>query len=657
MRRDYRALLALVLLVLAQPLSAQSAPPLAPAAATEARPPLIPIAALTKDSGISDLQLSPDGSLIALRSQDKDSTSIAILDTATRAVQHRLSIPRKNELAWMQWAGNGKLLFALSAQTIFFGEDARISRLYYYDLTTRTMPFIGKGGMGLEGDDVLFVDPAGEFVLLSMQRSIYDYPSVWRFPLDSNPAKGAREVQRAVSEVWEWYADNAGAVRMGMAFQPGGKVRILYRASPEEPLRAIARLTEDNFDDAWWDVLRIRSGSDEGLVLKPDENGRMAVHKFNYATRSVGELVFAQPGWDIDAATVDDQGQLIAAFFTDDRDRVVWFDPKLKSLYARFEKAMPGKQIWITSRSRDGGKMLVWAGDEGDPGQTFLYDAAKRSLDGFSADLPELDRAATARPRPINYRTRDGHTVFGYLTLPRGRPALGLPLLIMPHGGPFGVRDKLEFDSLVQFLANRGYAVLQPNFRGSGGYGEAYYRLGMGQIGQAMQDDLDDAMDWAVQQGIADPARVCMIGASYGGYAALWGVIRNPERYRCAISFAGVTDWNRLLKYDRRYLSRSVNKLWRSEVLGEAGSADLDQVSPLLHIGKLNRPVLLAHGEEDTRVPLKQFIALRDAALKANRPVEAMTFAEEGHGLADPENRARWFSAIEAFLARQNPAD
>lgn len=662
MKQHWQAGLRVAILALAAagaPALAQpaAAPVPATSGASEARPAPIPIAALTTGSGISDMKMSPDGKFVAVRATGKDGRFVAILDTTTREVRHRIDLPKKSELNWYRWAGSGKLLVAMSAETVFFGEDARISRLFHYDLTTRALLFVGKPEMGLEGDDVLHVDPDGGFVLLSMQRTIYDYPSVWRFDLTQNPVKGAREVQRASDGIWNWFADNTGVVRMGMAYRRGGSVRVLYRTAADQPLKEIAKLSEDNLDDKIWDVVRIMSGTDEGLVREAGPDGRVAIRKFNYATRTVGDVVFSVPGWDVDGALVDEKGELVAAFHTDDRQRVTWFEPRMKSLYTRLSKALNGNQVWITSRARDDSRMLVWGGSEADPGQTFLYDATLRTMDAFVADLPDLDRSLTVTPQPISYVTRDQQTIHGYLTLPRGRPAKRLPLIVLPHGGPYGVRDILEFDSLVQLLANRGYAVIQPNYRGSGGYGEAHYKLGTGQMGRAMQDDLDDAMDWAVREGIADPARVCMLGSSYGGYAALWAVIRNPERYRCAVSFAGVTDWKRMLKYDSRYLSRSVNKLWRTEVLGEEKSADLDQVSPLLQIARLNRPVLLAHGDEDSRVPLKQFTALRDAAQKAGKPVEAMVFAGEGHGFEKDENRARWFAAIEAFLAKHNPAD
>lgn len=654
-KQGVRTLLGLLAVLVAQPTQA-TAPPASAATITEARPPRLSTQALTKGNGLGAMKLSPDGKLIALRSTSKAGDIIAILETDSQSVLHRLVLPKKNQLEWFRWAGNGKLLFSLSGEANFLGAEVRASRLYFFDLATKAMPFVGHRKMGLEGDDVLFIDPAGEYLLLAIQNSILDYPSVWRFPLDQEPGKGAKEVQRATQGIWEWFADDVGIVRLGMAFERS-KVRVLYRSKPEDPLREIAKLTEANVEDKLWDVLRITSGSDEGLILRPDESGRVAVRRFNYATRQVGEVVYAAPGWDVDEVLLDKDGKLLAAFYTDDRDQAVWFDPARKALQARLQRAMPGQDIWITSRAEDDSRMLVWAGNEGNPGQTFLYDAAKRTMDSFSAELPELDRGATVMPKPFRYTARDGTPINGYITVPRGRPAKGLPLILLPHGGPYGVRDKLEFDPIVQFLANRGYAVIQPNYRGSGGYGEAFYELGTGQIGRGMQDDIDDAMDWAVKEGLADPARVCVLGASYGGYAALWAAIRNPERYRCAVSFAGVTDWNKQLKYHAGFLTPKHNRKWRARVRGEDDTFNLNLVSPVAQINRLTRPILVAHGEDDPTVPFSQFTLLRDAAAKAGKPIETITFPGEGHGFSDDANRARYLDTIEAFLAKHNPAD
>ncbi len=645
---------AVALLLLSGPLTAQTVPP--PAPAEQTRPAQIPTKAFASSSGISDMMLSPDGNRIAVRATFEGKVSLAILDAANAAALQKLPVPAKTELEWFRWAGNDKMLMSISTTVPWFDDEAKLTRLYWFDIASGRINIIARKEQGLLGDDLLYTDPAGQYVLLAIQRTIYDYPSVWQFPLVADSGKQARQIQPQKPGVWDWYADDQGNVRVGFEVMPSRKLRIWYRSKPADELKMVAKLDENSSEDDYIDVLQIFSASDEGYVLKKDDSGHVALRKFNYATRQVGETVYAAPGWDVTDVDIDRAGKVTAAYYTDDRDKVVWFEPRMKAIQTRLERALKGSDVWVFSRAKDDSRMLVWAGHEDDPGGTYIYTAAKATLDPLVVSVPEVDRALLATPRPISYTARDKTTIHGYLTLPRGRTPKGLPLVIMPHGGPYWVRDKLEYDSEVQLLANRGYAVLQPNFRGSEGYGEKFDELGRGQIGRAMQDDLDDAMDWAVAQGIADPKRVCLVGASYGGYAALWGVIRNPERYRCAASFAGVTDWKRQLKYSSSFLAPKGKSKWRSRVVGDDNKFDLDLVSPLVQAARLTRPVLLTHGDADTTVPYKQFRLFRDATAKTGL-VESVTFAEEAHGFDKPENETLWYDRLEAFLKKHNPPD
>jgi dipeptidyl aminopeptidase/acylaminoacyl peptidase len=651
--------LALLALFQAEPLASQPAPTLAKSElAAGTRPARIPTDALTERSGLSDLKLSPDGSKIALRAVGADGkVQISILDSETRRAERSLTVSGDSTLEWTAWAGNKRLLVSLSRIGTIYGEDFRYSRLYVYDLDTRSFTFIGKKGMGIVGDDVLHIDPAGQYILLAMQRSILDWPAVWRFPLDGTAEETGKVVQKEQPSVWAWYADNDGVVRLAIKYLESGALEILYRKTQADEFKRIAKLDKNNIEKGVWQVLRIVGGSDQGFVLQDDGNGRQVLRHFNYATGQPGEVFYAQPGWDIESVWIGEDQKPVAVFYADDRDRVVWFDPKMKALQARLEKALKVEEVLIGSRARDDSRLLVWAGSEADPGMWYVYTAASAKLEGLFAEKPRLDLAALARPQPISYPARDGTKISGYLTLPVGRAPKGLPLIILPHGGPYGIRDKLDFDTEVQFLANRGYAVLQPNYRGSGGYGEAFETLGDGQIGRKMQDDLDDGMDWAVTQGFVDPKRVCVVGTSYGGYAALWAVTRNPERYRCAASFAGVTDWNSQLRYDRNYFTRDGSKKWKRRVSGEESGFNLDMVSPAKLVTRLTRPVLLAHGEKDTNVPFKQFKGMRDGAAKGGISLDLLVFPDEGHGFDKAENETKWLDRLGEFLTKHNPAD
>ncbi len=648
-------LLAALLFTPLNALSGQSSPN----AAAQVRPPLVPTAAFTARSGLSGMKLSPDGNRIALKAVASDGkTRLAVLDANTKQGLHNLEMPAKNELEWFRWAGNNRIIASLSQLGSIYGEDVTFTRLFVYDLTTRSFTFIGKKDMGIVGDDVLHIDPAGQFLLLSMQRTMVDYPSVWRFPLDGTAEKAGQQIQAQRQYVWSWYADDQGVVRMAIEVLDSGNLKLIYRRTADEKFRVAAVIDRVNKDKrGQWILAQIAAGSDEGHVLEKDDGGHYVLRKVNYSTGQTGETVFARSGTDIDDVWFDEQNKLVAAFWSDDRDRVEWFDPDLKALQTKLDKALLGNQVWIAGRSRDRSRMLVWAGRENDPGVWYIYTPAMRKLDLFFAEKPQIDPAQMAVPTAITYRARDGVEIKALLTLPPGRKPANLPLIVLPHGGPYGVHDKLEFETEAQFLANRGYAVLQPNYRGSGGSGDDFVKLGDGQIGRKMQDDLDDGMDWTVAQGFTDPKRVCMVGSSYGGYAALWAVIRNPERYRCAASFAGVTDWKMQLLYDKNYFSRESGRKWKAKISGSEAGFDLDLVSPVKQIGRLTRPVLLVHGERDFRVPFKQYTALKLAAGTAGKPLDLLTFPDEGHGFDKPVNSGRWLDTLEAFLRRHNPPD
>ena len=623
------------------------------AAKAEARPPVIPVASFAQRDLFSRPLMSPDGTRIAAFLAGTGGSGVRVLDAADGKGLAMARLGSDVEYGWHRWAGSDIVLISVSQLLPLFGEDVRVTRLLALKVSTGAKWFIGPKTMGVEGDDLLHVADDGSSVLLSFQKSINDWPGVTRISL-LDPSDRGKEIQRPLDGVWEWYADDQGIVRMGTGWRIN-KLRVLYRKSPDERFREIARIGEDDKDKVW-EVSRIVGGSDEAYILDEDEQGRRELVRYNLATRTKLETIYHNDQWDVTDAWLDDAGKPYAVDFTDDRDRRVWLEPTMAKLQGEFEKALKADEVWVGSRARDRSRMLVFAGGEADPGAYYVYDAGKRALAHFATMRPELDTQWLARPKPVSYTARDGTKVAGYLTLPRGRPASDLPLILMPHGGPFGVRDKLRYDDEIQFLANRGYAVLQPNFRGSGGYGSAFEDKGEGQIGRAMQDDIDDAMDWAVKQGIADKERVCVIGASYGGYAAMWAVLRNPERYRCAASFAGVTDWKKMLKYDAKFFSRKGARKWKTRVTGEP-DFDLDEVSPARTIARLKRPLLVAHGKRDTNVPFSQYKMLLAEAQKSGVTLDQLVFEEAGHGFDRPEDEERWLSGLETFLKKHNPAD
>lgn len=649
--------LLVLLAVLVVPATAQTAVQASPGTFAEQsaeRPPLLPSAAFAEMPFLTRPLLSPDGRHVAAVNVHDGKERVVIIHLSSGEAQ-AIAIEEKVELNWFRWAGDGKLLISLGSNLRLFSEEYWTTRLALYDMASKTSRVIVRPGQGLEGDDVLHVDPAGGWILLSVQKSIFDYPSVFRVDLSS---LAFSEVLKPRNDVWEWFADDSGVVRLGISFS-SYRTRVWYRPTEQEPFKLIAkpRISDEKaMRDGLFDAIRIYHGSDEGYVLSNEETGRFALYRFNYATREKGERIFDNPTNDIQSFETSVDGKsLLSATFTDDRERIHWFDASLGKIQSDIDTALKGRMNWIVSRSRDNKTFLVWTGATNDPGHYYVYNIDAGRMGRLFSVSSSLKRGQLAETRPVRYHARDGLEIPAYLTLPKGRPAKDLPLIVMPHGGPFGVRDMMQYDPEVQFLANRGYAVLQPNYRGSDSYGQSFYEKGFGQWGRGMQDDLDDGMDWLIKEQIIDPKRVCIVGTSYGGYAALWGATRNPERYRCAASFAGISDLERQLKYQITFfISKKYQKDWREKVQG-AKDFDLAGVSPINFIDQLQVPVMVVHGDEDQTVPIKQSAQYVSALKKAGKPHEYLAIAGEGHGTSNATNRKLWFDRLEAFLAKHNP--
>jgi dienelactone hydrolase len=626
--------------------------------AANERPPLIPARHFAERSQFNGAKLSLDGKLMALTTTVGDKATLAVFDPATKKALGAFPLAADAELDWFRWAGPSKIIVSVSMQGEFFNETVRFTRLALVNVEEKWAEILGRRNAVVEGDNVIFIAKDGSYALVSAQRTVYDYPSVFRYELARDGK--ISEVQTPREGVWRWYADDAGVVRLGTGWR-NNALRYFYREADGAKLRELTDVGEGAVkwpkgqDPKYSSISQILAGSDRGYVMRENEAGRVGLYLFDYARREVIDPVYLNEDWDVESVAMRG-GKPFAAFYTSDSQRVVWFDEAQRKLNERLDLALPEEEAWITSRADDDSRMLVWGGGAADPGAIYVYTPGESRLDQFDEMRPKLDFRQLAKPQPVSFKARDGVTINGYLTLPRGRAAKGLPLIVMPHGGPFWVRDTLTYNDEVQLLANRGYAVLQPNFRGSGGYGEDFHKLGAGQIGRKMQDDLDDAMDWLVGQGIADKGRACLVGGSYGGYASIWGLIRNPERWRCAASWAGVTDWARLLRYDRRFLSRNSLREWQGMVEGD-GSLELDEVSPYRLAAQLSRPLLLAHGTVDSRVPFSQYKAMRDAAASAPIPPTVLVIDGEGHSFSSIDNEAKWYEALDTFLAKHNPAD
>jgi dipeptidyl aminopeptidase/acylaminoacyl peptidase len=399
-------------------------------------------------------------------------------------------------------------------------------------------------------------------------------------------------------------------------------------------------------------------GTDHALATHDDDNGFSTLYEIDLTTQKDLRTVYAA-GEHREIADVEtDPGAttLLRAIDSGADAQVHWFDPALADLQAQFDKAVGGdpavaRRATIVSLSRDRKRMLVRVDRPDTPGGLYYYnvDAGTMNLIGWYSQ-----QLAGRRQSPVtlvHYQARDGLPIEAVLTLPKGRAAKNLPIVMLPHGGPWA-QDELAYDYWAQFIASLGYAVLQPNFRGSTGYGTTFLLKGEGQMGLAMQDDITDGLRWAVAQGIADPKRACIVGASYGGYAAMWGIAKDPDLYRCAIAIAGVASLRREVNdFGNELMQNKYTDDWKRM------TPDFLAVSPINAIPAIKAPLLLIHGEKDVTVDVGQSKSMYKRMLAAGKQVQFVDLPLADHHFGREADRKTLLSAMGAFLAKYNPAD
>ena len=348
-----------------------------------------------------------------------------------------------------------------------------------------------------------------------------------------------------------------------------------------------------------------------------------------------------------------DRKEILMAHYSDGLPEYKFINknhPESKT-YASLINSFPDKAVSFGGISRDGRRVLFTTYSDTDPGSYYLFDRDTGKATFLLSSMEWIRPETMAESTPISYKARDGEIIHGYLTMPRGVEHRNLPLIMHPHGGPHGPRDNWGFDPEVQYLANLGYAVLQPNFRGSGGYGNAFERKGYRQWGLKMIDDMTDGVRWAVAQGFADPKRVCSYGASYGGYAALQSVVREPDMYKCAIGYVGVYNMDLWLQ-DSDVADRKAGRAYQRRVFPE-DRASRNAQSAGYNIDRIKVPVMLVHGFEDKRVPVSQYEFLKKELEKAGKPAE-VTIVErkEGHGFYAYDAQINLYTKMAAFLRK-----
>ncbi len=368
-------------------------------------------------------------------------------------------------------------------------------------------------------------------------------------------------------------------------------------------------------------------------------------------TKKIGECIFEHPEVDVENLLYSDKRKKITgvAYFAEKRG-YHFFDTERAVLQKDLEDRLPDVEVALNGSNRDETVFIVRTYSDKTAGAYYLYDTTDKSLTLLSEISPWISAKNMAAMQPIQYTASDGLTIHGYLTLPVGKEAKNLPVVINPHGGPWA-RDYWGYNPEVQFLANRGYAVLQMNYRSSVGYGKEFWTKGFKQWGKKMQDDISDGVRWLISEGIADPKRIAIYGGSYGGYATLAGITFTPELYTCAVDYVGVSNLFTLFETLPPYWEQGRQMMY--EMIGnpETEEALLKEVSPIYHIENIRVPLFVAQGANDPRVKKEHSDQIVDALKKKNIAVEYMVKDNEGHGFHNEENRFDFYRAMEKFLA------
>ena len=626
---------------------------LAPTAPSAAEPP--PVEQFAQLPFMEAPSLSPDGKYLAARlaAGGKQMFGLfSLFDANAKPVIMELGEMQLN--SW-EWVNNDWLVLGVGAATKVEGYDVYLSRVVSVDRTGKTVKQLAWKDAGLNAGDVLWVARDGKpEILLALQTSIYiNYPGFYPKVIRVDVATGRwKEQDKPQEGVMAWYADANGVVRMGVGRADGGrKSRLLYRERDNQLFRTIDR-ADSRKDESLLRPSLFLAEPGKAVAIS-DQDGFDALYELDLATLTLGKRIYGEPGYDIDGVIPTNSGDgYMGIAVTTQRPGVRWIDAGQASIQAEIDKAVgPGRMARILSYNRDGSAMIVKVGGPDQPGSYYYYAPATGTMHLIGWVSESFKNASLSPVRTVRYKARDGLEIEAVLTLPKDRPAKALPLIVLPHGGPFA-RDEEGWDWWVQFLASRGYAVIQPNYRGSTGYGTAFMDKGDGQWGLAMQDDLNDAMSYLAAQGIADPKRACMVGASYGGYAAMRAAQRDGALYRCAISFAGVSDLGAMLSYDRRFLygARYADKLRES-------APDLKSVSPINHANSFSAPILIVHGKKDLTVPVGQSREMVEKLRAAAKPVEYIEQPLGDHHFSRQADRLEFLKASEAFLRKYNPAD
>ena len=622
--------------------------------AANAQPATIPAMDFSRHPEVYEVALSPSGKHVAIAAPTADGleTQLQVVEIDTGKTQV-LRFGKLEHVSNILWANDDRVVLARATNmplrprpysrgqlfsTNLDGDDQEVLFGYFRDQGIRTARHKDQGF----ADVVKILDQTPGRILVSFDCwNCGEEADTVIYSVDATT--GDREEVERIDEPAGLFFDNSGKARIRITRDAQDEPLLAYRPTPAsdwQPMPEALAGYVINFG-------RFDRDDNTFYAAVSDDGEAARMYKLDLAA---GTRVALPSEADVSPAYFELAGRNgipFAVVYNEAKPTVRYIDPasEFAQLHAGLMKSFPGQLVSFNGFSRDNNVVLFMVWSDRQPAAYYVYDRANRNARLIAKSMPWIDPAKMAPVRPVAFESGDGLSIHGLYTAHGSGPK---PLIVLPHGGPHGIYDAWGFDADAQFFASRGYGVLQVNYRGSGGRGKNFERMGYREWGGKMQDDIAAGVKWAVANKLADPQRICTYGASYGGYAALMQPIRYPELYRCAIGYVGVYDLQVMKKEGdiddtrsgRRYLDR---------VLG-TDEAALIANSPARNTQKIKIPVFLAHGSIDRRVPMAQFNALKDAFAANGTKVETMVAEGEGHGFYKPENRAELYRRLEGFL-------
>ena len=598
---------------------------------------LIPLEDFFRNPERTSFEISPDGKHLAYLQSWHNRLNVYVqkVDDDNSPVRVTHSIHR--DILWFGWANSRRIAYIQDKEgdENWHAYAVDIDGANFLALTPFENTTVGLVD-GLEEDD--------DHALIALNRRDKKVFDVYR--LNVNTAE-LKLIAENPGNITRWLTDNDGNLRVAVATDGANKT-LLYRKTESDPFKTI--ITTD-----FKSSIRPLFFTFDNRFLYVSSNinrDKQAIYKYDIENGKHLELIYEHPEVDVYRLKRSKKSKVITGVsYITAKHQFHFFDKKQKKLQEMFENRLPGYEVYINNHSRDETRMIIRTYSDKSLGAFYYYDHLRNELKKLADVSPWINENSMAEMQPIQYPSRDGLTIHGYLTLPKGVAPQNLPLVVNPHGGPWA-RNRWRFDPQAQFLANRELAVLQVNFRGSTGYGKAFWQAGFKEWGKKMLDDVTDGVHWLIKKGIADPERIGIYGASFGGYTTLAGLAFTPDLYVCGVDYVGISNIFTWLDSIPAYWEPHRQMFYEMVGDPEKDKKLLTAASPLFHADKIKVPLFVAQGANDPRVKKAESDQIVEAVKKHGIEVHYMVKDNEGHGFRNQENRFEFYRAMEDFFAK-----